>query len=124
MSSFLPVIRKAIAQGFKGRLLVGKVRRRTTILNDYNDTETLSYADYAFDGHREDFDAQYRALAQIPAQDVKILVILGSTTIMPTQDDLVQIGGAWHKVRRVMQVDPASATAMLQAFQVPDSDAN
>lgn len=129
-SSFLPQVRKAIAKGFRGRLLKGTVRRRSTILNEFHDVETLTYTDYSFDGMREFFDAQYQTLALIPATDVKILVILGSLAITPTQEDLVQIPpipgatGVWHKVRRILSIDPASASMSLQAFPIPDADAN
>ena len=120
MTSFLPAIRKGIAKGFRDKLSKGKLRRRTPILNNFNDVQTLSYVDYNFDGIRENFDAAWAARALIPQTDVKILIILGSlpSTIVPNQNDLIYIAGFWHQIRRVLEIDPASASASLQAFVI------
>lgn len=118
MPSFLDQIRTEIAKGFKAKLRRGTIRRRQQLMNEFNDLETVAYTDYGFDGIREDFDAKYRAQALIPETDVKILVILGSTQVVPSQDDEVLIEGSWHRVRQVLTIDPASAHAELQAFQI------
>jgi hypothetical protein len=117
-------IRKAIARGFNGRLLNGVLRRKTAAsVNTFGDP-TYVNTDYPFQGIREDFDAAYRERALIPATDAKILVILGSikptsANITPQQNDSIQIDGSWWKVRKVLEVDPARASAELQSYRIP-----
>jgi len=118
MTSFLDQIRTEIAKGFKGKLRRGTLRRRIMLLNEFNDLETVSYTEYIFDGIRADFDARYRQQASIPETDVKILVILGSLAIVPTQEDEILIEGQWHRVRQVLSIDPANAHADLQVYQI------
>lgn len=119
--SFLPLVRKAIAKGFKGRLSAGKLRQRVTVQDDFNDSSTVSFTDYRFDGIRENFDAAYQQRALIPETDVKVLVLLGSlpSTVVPVQDDEVFIDNGWFRVRRVLEIDPADASASLQCYQIP-----
>lgn len=113
-------MKKAIAKGFKGKLRTGVIRRMVpgTGVDDFGDPVGEVPATFDFEGIREDFDASWAASAGIPETDVGILVLLGSTTVEPAQGDAVQIEGKWHSVRRVIDIDPASATARLQAYEV------
>jgi hypothetical protein len=126
VTSFLAgSLAKQIARGFKGKLLVGTIRRAGPYtLDDFGDSVSSGNTTYAFTGMRESFDARYRAQALIPETDVKILVLLASVIppITPVQSDQILINGEWHQVRRVLDVDPASATMSLQAFVIPTPD--
>ncbi len=112
-------MKKAIAKGFKGKLRMGVIRRTTAGgVDDWGDPVPSTTTDYPFEGIRESFDASWAASAGIPETDVGILVLLGSTTVQPAQGDAVQIEGHWHQVRHVLDIDPAGATARLQAYEV------
>lgn len=113
-------MKKAIAKGFKGKLRVGTIRRMVpgTGVDEFGDPVDEVPATFDFEGTRENFDASWAASAGIPETDVGILVLLGSTTIEPKQSDMVLIESKWHSVRKVLDIDPASATARLQAYEV------
>lgn len=112
-------IKKAIAQGFKGKLSRGTIRRVSGSSLDFRGNVVPGApVDYAFEGTREDISLYYANQAGIPVGDVFVLVILGSTTVEPQNDDLVNIKGGWYKVRRVVSIDPASASAKLQCYPV------
>jgi len=112
-------MRKAIAKGFKGKLRSGVIRHTTAGgVDQWGDPVPSTSANFPFEGIRESFDASWAASAGIPETDVAILVLLGSTTVEPKQGDTVQIEGAWHMVRRVLDIDPANATTRLQAYEV------
>jgi hypothetical protein len=130
-------LKKDIARAFKGKLSKGVIRRNeTSSLDDFGDPQVDSFTDYPFDGIRENFDAKYAAEAGIPDTDVMIMVILGTTKVIPNQSDLVFITvldikqaafpfstygtmqGFWHQIRRVLKVDPAGATQNLQAYVI------
>lgn len=123
MASLLETKVKAlVGAGFRGRLLVGKLRRETPATTDARGSPVpATPVDYPFEGIRDSFDASYAARAGIPLTDVKILIIaasLSSAAGQPKQGDLIFIRNAWHKVRRIMAIDPANATYTLQAFEV------
>ncbi|MGB3834819.1 MAG: hypothetical protein WA975_23475 [Mesorhizobium sp.] len=108
-----------IAKGFKGKLKQGVIRRTTAgTVDQWGDPVPGSFQTFGFEGIRESLDARWAAQAGIPETDIAILVLLGSTTIEPKQGDTVQIEGKTHLVRRVLDVDPASATMRLQAYEV------
>lgn len=114
-------IKKAIYQGFRGKLLKGTLRReQPSSVDTLGDEVQGAPATYSFEGIRENFDAAYAAKAGIPVTDVKILIIAGSISVEPKQNDKVQIRGAWHQVRRILAIDPASASYSLQAYEIPD----
>lgn len=119
MTSFLEgSLKKALAQGFRGKLSRGTIRRYTYTLNDQGDRVPGAHSDYSFEGTRDDFDARYREQAGIPETDVRVLVILGLTTVTPQQTDKIFIKSRWHEVRQVLAIDPAGATATLQCYAI------
>jgi hypothetical protein len=118
VTSFLPQLKKQIAQGFKGKLKSGIIRRYNYAINSLGDRQPINSIDYPFQGIREEFDARYKAQAQIPVEDVKILVILGLTQVAPDRADKVFIENMWHEVRQVLSIDPAGASAQLQAYVI------
>jgi hypothetical protein len=114
-------LKKQVAASFKGKLLKGTIRREVPSLNSLGDPVNGTPITASFEGIRESF-SDASILAGIPETDVAILVLLGTTTIVPQQDDLIFIGkpfNKWHKTRRVMAIDPAGATCRLQAYEVP-----
>lgn len=129
MTSFLAgSLAKQIARAFKGKLLVGTLRRPGPYtLDDFGDQVTSSgdFTDFTFTGMREAFDARYRAQALIPETDVKIMILIASLRPITTVTQLDQASNVqmpdtgWYQVRRILEIDPASATAMLQCFQIP-----
>lgn len=123
MASLLEsAIKKQVAAAFKGKLLTGTLRRSTAATVDgFGDVSSPTTTDYAFEGIRDTFDAKYAAGAGIPETDVRILIIAGSLAAaagVPRQGDQILIRGAWHHVRRVISIDPANATYVLQAFEI------
>lgn len=122
MASFLDrQMKRAIAQGFKGRLLKGRVRRVTAAAaNEFGDAEPEAPEYFKCEGIRENFDAAYAAKAGIPVTDVKIMLIAGLVAIEPRQGDKVELRGQWYDLKRVLSVDPAGATYTFQATQIPE----
>lgn len=122
------MIRKAVAQGFKGRLLRGTLQREVYgSVNDFGDPVISSTETYTCEGIRDSFDARFAAAAGIPTTDVRILLISGliSPTTTPRKDDKIRMRDAtgaqkWHQVRAVLTVDPANAHIVLQCFEIPD----
>lgn len=120
MASLLETqIRKAIGQGFKGRLLKGTLRRTVSAGVDAKGDETnLTTTDYTFDGIRENFDKRYALQAGIPITDVRILIIADSLAVQPVAGDKIKIRDEWFQVRGILAIDPASASYNLQAYSV------
>ena len=118
------LVKDAVTAGFKGQLLDGTLRRETVAsVNDLGDADTPTVTMYTFNGIRESFNAAFAASAGIPVTDIKILVIAGSLSVDPLQDDKIKIRDQWHQVREVLARDPANATFVLQAFEIADPDA-
>lgn len=110
-------IAKTVAQGFKGQLLTGTLRREVTkTVDDAGDPATSTVTTYPFEGIRDTFNAVYAAAAGIPVTDVRILIIAGSIKTVPVMDDKIFIRSSWYQVRRITEIDPANATYTLAAF--------
>lgn len=118
-------LKAAIAKGFKGKLTKGTIRREgVTAVNSAGDPSTSTVTTYEFEGIRESYSAIYKARADIPIEDVRILVLLGSVkpATNPRQGDLIYLKApwnTWHKVRTIPEIDPAGASARCQAYEVP-----
>jgi hypothetical protein len=124
MTSFLvSKLKKDVARAFKGKLKTGKIQNNQgDSQDDFGDIAPPDTAvTYSFNGIRENFDAAWMARALIPETDVSILILLGSVSpvYIPVQDDLIFIESLWHKVRKVMKIDPAGASIQLQCYVVP-----
>lgn len=122
-------LRQTVAKAFKGKLTKGTFRRvSSTSLNSLGDPVMGTPTDYAFEGIRATFSAFYKAQSGIPETDISILVIQGSlnpaTSITKLdQDQLIFLKtpwNKWYKIRRVLRIDPANATAELQCYEIPD----
>ncbi len=114
-------IKAQVASGFKGVLLTGTLRRvGSTTVDTRGNPVDGSASTFPFEGIRESFSAAYAASAGIPITDVKILMIAGLIDTVPRKDDQVLIRGQWHKVRAIIERDPADATHVLQCFEIPD----
>jgi len=112
-----------IAKGFKGRLLTGTLRREgATTVNEFGDPVISSVDTFSVEGIRDNFAAHYAVLYGIPQSDVRILLIMNliKPATTPKKDDKIYIRGAWHQVRKILELDPASATITLQCFEIED----
>lgn len=112
-------IKAQVAGAFKGLLLTGTLRRESSSsVDSYGDPASPTAATYTFDGIRDNFSKAYAVAAGIPETDVRILVIAGSLSVTPKEEDQINIAGAWYEVRKVLEIDPAGATYTLQAFEI------
>jgi len=114
-------IKKQVASAFKGVLLSGTLRRvASTTVDSFGDLVPGTATTFSFEGIRESFNAAYAADAGIPVTDIKILIIAGLLDTDPIKDDQILIRGQWHKVRAILERDPANATHVLQCFEIVD----
>jgi hypothetical protein len=112
-----------VAAGFKGKLTKGTLHRPgSTTVDDFGDDVPGTPETYAIgECIREDFSAFYRVQAGIPDTDVSILILLGTVATVPRKDDFVYLKtpwNRWHKIRRILTIDPAGASGKYQAFEV------
>jgi hypothetical protein len=122
------MIRKAVAQGFKGRLLNGVIWRPVAAtVNASGDPVVTEFTVFTFQGIRDHYDKRYAATAGIPITDVRILMIAGliTPTTAPQLGDKIRIRGddglqKWHEMRGKPTVDPANAHFVLQCFEIPE----
>lgn len=113
-------IAKAIHRGFKGKLLKGVLARigDPTSLDEHGDPVGGTAAVYNFEGFVESFSAFFQATSGIPSTDLKVLIIARSLKTVPEGDDIVNIKGKILQVRKILEVDPAEATYILQCFEL------
>ncbi len=130
MTSWLEGKLKAkIAKGFQGKLTTGVLRRGVaTGVDDRGNDITDTITTYTFTGIRETWSARYLAQSGIPTNDVSILILQGSlkpATVITRETDVDQLvylskpWYKWYKIREVLEVDPAEASARLQCYEVP-----
>lgn len=125
--SFLDDIRSGVAEGFDGLLHTGTIRRQVLDgADDFGDPQYTA-TDLEFQGCFTNISAQIRVALGVPETDIGILVILGLTDAefsMSTIDDLVLLEGQWHKLRKVVSIDPARASATLSVYEIdaPDTE--
>lgn len=121
-SPLVGAIRKQVAAGFKGKLTKGSLRRELPGgVDEFGDPLPGTVTNYPFEGIRDSFSALYREQAGIPETDVAILVLLGSTSVTPKQNDKLFLDAPWnkwHQCRKILEIDPAGASAKLQAFEI------
>lgn len=114
-------IRDQIAAGFAGKLLKGTITRTVPGggLDANGDPRAPTTQTYQTQGFVESFSAYYRAASNgmINDTDVKILLIAGLTNTVPVKDDIVTFRGTAYQVRRILEIDPAQATYVLQGYQ-------
>jgi hypothetical protein len=62
------------------------------------------------------------AQAQIPITDAMFLILLASVSpaYTPKQDDLIIMDGVFHKIRRILKVDPATAAMEAQCYVIQE----
>lgn len=112
---------KIIAKEFRGKLLKGTLRRElATTVDEFGDPSVSTIKNYSVEGIRDTFSANYAVLYGIPQSDVRILLIMNliKPATMPQKDDKIYIRERWHQVRKIIEVDPASATITLQCFEI------
>lgn len=119
MASFLEgQLRNAIANGFKGKLLVGTLTRMVRGgVDEYGDPISTPN-EFRVEGFVDQYSDAYKAQAGIPAQDVKIILIAGNSATQPQKEDNISFAGyPTYQVREV-KTDPAKATWELQSFGI------
>lgn len=120
MASLLPTeLANQVATAFKGQLMTGTLRRETpTALDANGDPTATTVTTYSVEGIRDNFRKHFATVNSIPQTDVSILLIMNliKPATEPLVDDLIFIRDQWHKVRRVLEIDPASASILLQCF--------
>jgi len=125
LSSFLDgKLATALAKGFKGKLLLGTLRKVTTSGRDANGDPIVTTTDFDAQGFVDEYDAAYRARAGIPGTDSKVVLIVALCAAQPVIGDRVmfksgQYAGIWW-LTRDRAIDPAGATFELQSYQVPE----
>lgn len=122
MASFLEgQLAKAIASGFKGKLLKGTVERRgSSGVDEYGDPVPSASSVFAIEGFLEGYSAFIRAQAGIPESDSKLTIIAGLSrpSFQPRAEDVVRISGKTFNLIRLTNTDPAIATYECQVSQV------
>jgi hypothetical protein len=119
--SVLDGIPKLVAKATKGKFRKGLlVRMVPGGLDEYGDPADPVPAEFAFEGLREDYAADFRERAGIPQEDCRVLVFAATVTIEPAPDDFVYIESTWFKVRAIEEIDPARATFKLQCYKTTD----
>lgn len=123
MASLIPTeLANIVANAFQGQLMTGTLRRdNPTSVTGKGDPVAGTPSTYSVEGIRDTFSAYQASLLGIPHTDVRILLIMNliKPATEPKKDDLIFIRDQWHKVRRVIEIDPASASISLQCFVVP-----
>lgn len=121
MASLIPTeIANLLANALQGQLVSGTLRRETvSALNELGDPLTTTISTHSVQGIRENFRTDFQTINSIPMTDVKILLIMNliKPATTPIKDDLINIYGEWYRVRAVLEIDPARATASLQCFR-------
>lgn len=122
MASLLPTaIAQIVANAFQGKLMSGILRRENpTALDSDGNPVPVAPTLYQVQGIRDNFSAFFATFNGIPQTDVKILLIMNLIVppTTPLKDDLIFIRDEWYMVRRVLTIDPASASVEMQCFQV------
>lgn len=117
-------IKKQVAVAFKGKLLTCTLRRITTSsVDSYGDPVPGAATTWAFDGIVDKFNAAFAKQAGIQTTDVRILIIAGSLTTTPQQDDQIKVRTEWYQLRDLIERDPANATYIYSGFKITDPTA-
>lgn len=115
-------IARAIAAGFKGKLRKGSLRRELpgVGVDQSGDANPGTVVTFRFEGIREDYSAIYRAQGGIPETDYGVLIIAGLIKTVPKRGDQIYLQQQWGQVRKISDIDPATATYQLQCFEISD----
>lgn len=101
--------------------MTGTLRREVaTAVDQYGDPAPATAQTFQVEGIRDQFNESYALFYGIPQTDIRILLIMNlirpATT--PQKDDKIFMRGEWYQVRRVLELDPASASITLQCFRI------
>lgn len=111
-------IKKAIADGFRGKLLSGTLTKIVATGRDSgNGDPTTTPVSYPVQGFRDVYSQMFRTQAGVPDDDVRITLIAGLCGAEPAIGDKVTIAGGTYQVRKIGGVDPAGATFDLQCYK-------
>lgn len=119
---------QAIYAGFKGKLLVGTLRRNVPVesagLDADGDPAATVPRSWPTQGFTDEYSDFSRAQAGIPDTDVKINIFAKSLPagVRPLKDDMASFTVAgvvsWYQIRRAA-TDPATALWVCQGFAIP-----
>lgn len=120
MVSFLDPsqLRAKLAQGFKGKLLIG-VLTRTAYgdVDDHGNPVETKFV-HRVEGFVDNYSAFYRQQSGIPENDVRIILIAGLGAVDPIKDDVVKfVNFPEYKIRQV-STDPGLAHYDCQSFGI------
>ena len=111
-------LRSQLAKGFKGRLLVGVLTRKTNGDVDERGIPQTIETSYRMEGFVDNYSAFYRRNAGIPDNDVKIVLIAGNCDTDPIKDDRVKFANFPQYQIRAVETDPALAHFNCQSYSV------
>ena len=114
-------IKNTVASAFAGKLLTGTLRRvSSSTVDSYGDNVAAgAAATYGFDGMVDTFDSRFLPEG-VKVTDARILIIAGSLSVVPQEDDQLKVRDQWYQMRRITERDPAGATYVLAAFEIED----
>lgn len=111
-------LKKQLARGFKGRLLVGVLTRKENGDVDDRGIPTTVTSSYRVEGFVDSYSAYYRRNAGIPDNDVKIVLIAGNCDTDPIKDDRIKFANFPQYQIRAVETDPALAHFECQSYSV------
>lgn len=120
MVSFLDLsqMRVKIANGFRGKLLVGVLTRvGADTVDGYGDPVPGASQTFRVEGFADEYSEVYKAQAGIPFGDSKVTLIAGLMSTDPLKDDYVQFPNFPRFQVRSVKTDPAKAAWELQVFR-------
>lgn len=124
VSQLESALRKQVAAALKGQLLTCTLRRVTSsAVNSYGDPVPGTASSWSFDGFVDTFNLAFIKAAGIPTTDVRVLIIMGSLSTSPQQDDQVKVRDAWYQLRSIVERDPAGAQETWSAYGIEDPTA-
>ena len=113
-------IRKAIAKGFKGKLLKGTLTRRNSSTVDPNTgfpTNTTPQS-FTVEGFHDNYNETFRVGAGIPETDSQIILIAGNCQIEPKKDDKIIFPNYPSFQIRKIKTDPDKAHFDCQVYEI------
>lgn len=111
-------LRKQLAKGFKGRLLVGVLTRKINGDVDERGIPSTTTETYRVEGFVDNYSAYYRVNAGIPENDVNVVLIAGNCDTDPIKDDRIKFANFPEYQIRKVETDPALAHYQCQSYLV------
>ena len=110
----------ALHVGLSPHLLTGTLRRLDGTSVDELGDPVDTFQDFTFQGFRDQFSAFAKGQQGIPETDYKISITARSINTTPRRDDEILLQGQWSRVRKISEVDPATALFVLQCYEISE----